>query len=154
MRTPKPTPLTVLERPTVSLSIVILWRNCQQDNFDFQPFGSEETFEDSTLVGVAAQVAHRLIDVAKHSCFGNWAGIKRAVRERNIAFKLTRFNPDMKGHATSRMPLNTNCVLDDQNELAAATHVFTLLVNDFLLVTLDKLENPESLILRPPRPDF
>jgi len=139
MRTYKPTKLVVLERPTVSLSIVILWRNCQQDNFDFKPFGGEETFEDSTLVGVASQVAKRMVEVSENSSFGNWAGIKRAVRERNITFKLTRFNPDTKGHATLRMPLNVNCILDDQNELAAATHVFTSLVNDFLLVTLDAI---------------
>ena len=139
-RTPKPTPLTVLERPTVSLSIVILYRNCQQSDFDFKPFGGEELFEDSTLVGVAAAVANRLKEVSEHSCFGG-TNLKRAVRERNLSFELTRFNPDTRGHVTSRMPLNVNCVLDDRNELAAATHVFTTLVNDFLLVTLDKLES-------------
>jgi hypothetical protein len=124
---------STFEKPTVSLSLVVMFQERRMNDFTWKPYGGEELFEADSLVKVAKDVARRMIVVGE-----KLGGFKMCVWERILRFELTRFNPDTKGHEKSRSPLLTHCVLDDRKELLAITEMFTSLVNDFLLEEVEK----------------
>jgi hypothetical protein len=124
--------MTTFEKPTVSLSLVVLTRNGV--SFDFQPWGGEELFEAESLTKVAKAVSKRLVVVANKN-----GGLRKNVLNGDLKFSLTRFNPDTKGRGKERSPLPAQSVLDDSNELRAATYVFMTLVNEFFQAEIEKV---------------